>query len=124
MTSAEGYQVQHGAMAGQAKELDGAGDDVGAIGRAVESTMCYPQDTLGGADSGPAFNAFAAAWQAETEVLEAALHELADKVRLSSRAYRGSDIDVRDKARAVPAGDSRLSTQPAHAARPSALSDY
>lgn len=123
MTSTEGYQVGHKGMSGQAGELDGAGDDVGKIRKAVATTMCYPQETLGGSETGPAFNAFAAAWEAETKVLEAALHELADKVRLSSHAYGGSDIDVRRGARGVSLG-SGVSTMPAQAARPSALTDY
>ncbi|MFI2371070.1 hypothetical protein [Streptomyces sp. NPDC018833] len=74
--------------------------------RKVASTMCYTQDALGGSDTGPAFNAFAAAWEAETKVLEAALHELAEKVRLSSHAGRGSDIDVRTGAHAVSVGSA------------------
>ncbi|MER6994718.1 hypothetical protein [Streptomyces sp. NPDC000410] len=127
MTSAEGYQVKHKGMSGQAGELDGSGNDVGNIRKAVAGTMCYTQDALGGSDTGPAFNAFAAAWEAETKVLEAALHELADKIRLSSHAYRGSDIDVRTGVHAVSVGsaaDSGVNTMPAHAQRPSALAAY
>lgn len=130
MTSPKGYQVGHKGMSGQAGELDGSGDDVGKIRKAVASTMCYTQDALGGSDTGPAFNAFAAAWEAETKVLEAALHQLADKVRLSSHAYRGSDVDVRTGARAVSVGsaadpaDAGVSTMPAHAQRPSAPAAY
>ncbi|MFB6672896.1 hypothetical protein ACFVDQ_13940 [Streptomyces sp. NPDC057684] len=127
MASPEGYQVGHKGMSGQAGELDGAGNDVGKIGKAIASTMCYSQDALGGSDTAPAFNTFAAAWEAETKVLEAALHELADKVRLSSRAYSGSDIDVRNGAKSVSVGsaaEERVSTMPAHAERPSALSAY
>ncbi|RVU17031.1 hypothetical protein EOT10_35375 [Streptomyces antnestii] len=133
MTSPEGYHVAHKGMSDQAGELDGSGDDVGKIGKAVAATMCYSEDVLGGSDTAPAFNLFAAAWEAETKVLEAALHELADKVRLSSHAYRGKDLDVRKGVHGVhgvhgvpvgPQPDAGVSTQPAHAARPSALADY
>ncbi|MFD3474482.1 hypothetical protein [Streptomyces sp. NPDC058695] len=127
MASPEGYQVGHKGMPGQAGELDGAGRDVGKIGKAIAGTMCYSQDALGGADTAPAFNTFAAAWEAETKVLEAALHELADKVRLSSRAYSGSDIGVRSGAKSVSVGsaaEGRVSTMPTYAERPSALSGY
>jgi uncharacterized protein YukE len=127
MAFAGGYQVGHKGMSDQAGELDGAGDDVGKIRKAIATTMCYAQDALGGPDSGPAFNAFAAAWEAETKVLEAALHELAKKVRLASHAYRDSDIGVRRKAHAVPAGPASgagAGTMPAHAQRRSALDAY
>ncbi|MEU6660384.1 hypothetical protein [Streptomyces sp. NPDC046821] len=119
MTSAEGYHVAHGGMSGQAGELDGSGDDVARIREAVTSPMRYAEDVLGGSDTGAAFTSFAAAWEAETKVLEEALHELADKVRLADHAYGGSDIDVRnntDRVRVVPL--------PAQAERPSALSGY
>ncbi|MFJ4920728.1 hypothetical protein [Streptomyces sp. NPDC088725] len=127
MTSAEGYQVGHKGMSGQAGELDGSGDDVGAIREAVAGTMCYTQEALGGPDTWSAFNAFTAAWEAETKVLEAALHELADKVRLAGQAYRGSDVDVRTGVHTVSVGstaDEGVSTMPAHAPRPSVLTGY
>ncbi|MEU8482179.1 MULTISPECIES: hypothetical protein [unclassified Streptomyces] len=127
MTSPDGYQVGHKGMSGQAGELDGAGRDVGKIGKAIAGTMCYSQDALGGSDTAPAFNTFAAAWESETKVLEAALHELADKVRLASHAYSGSDIGVRNGAKSVSVGSAageRVSTMPTHGERPSALSDY
>ncbi|MEU2154667.1 hypothetical protein ABZ532_06530 [Streptomyces sp. NPDC019396] len=132
----DGYQVGHKGMSGQAGELDGSGDDVGKIRKAITNAMCYPQDTLGGCDTGPAFEAFSAAWEAETKVLEAALHELADKIRLSSQAYRDPDIDVRrgtssiavdsagERGDAAGKSDEGISTMPVYAQRPSALGSY
>ncbi|WP_190017570.1 hypothetical protein [Streptomyces lucensis] len=123
-------------MSGQAKELDGAGDDAGKIRKAIQPGMCYLDDALGGPDAAAAFNAYAAAWEAEAGTLESALHELADKVRLSKGAYHGSDALVDTSVRSVsagdsyvstmptPAGDGDVSTMPAFATRPSALSGY
>ncbi|MGW7524941.1 hypothetical protein [Streptomyces sp. NPDC054783] len=59
--SSDGYTVRSG-MSGQAKELDGAGDDADHIHKAIVTDQCYGQDALGGAESAEAFNAFAAAW--------------------------------------------------------------
>lgn len=89
-----GYEVRNEGMTAEAGKLDKAGDDVGDIRKAVDDQMCYSDDALGGSDCGPAYNAFADAWQAEARTLEAALHELADKVRVSKQNYQGADIDV------------------------------
>ncbi|ANP57171.1 uncharacterized protein YukE [Streptomyces griseochromogenes] len=123
--SSDGFTVKSG-MSGQAKELDGAGDDTGRIRKAIEPGLCYTDDALGGPDSAAAFNAYAAAWEAEAKTLQAALHELADKVRGSKGAYGGSDglVDTSVRSVRVPAGDSHLTTMPAHADRPSALAGY
>lgn len=122
--SSDGYTVKSG-MSGQAKELDAAGDDAGKIREAIQPGMCYVDDVLGGPDAAAAFNAYAAAWEAEAKALESALHELADKVRLSKGAYHGSDSLVGTHAHNVAVGESNLtSTMPAHAGRPSALAGY
>ncbi|MET8802893.1 hypothetical protein [Streptomyces sp. NPDC004546] len=133
--SSDGYTVKSG-MSGQAKDLDAAGDDAGKIREAIQPGMCYMDDALGGPDAAAAFNAYAAAWEAEVKALESALHELADKVRLSKGAYAGSDGLVDTSVRGVrvgdgslstlptPAGDGYVSTMPAHGTRPSALADY
>ncbi|MEU4151651.1 hypothetical protein [Streptomyces sp. NPDC026659] len=110
-TSSGGYTVRSG-LTGQAKELDGAGDDAGAIRTAVAPALCYPDDTLGGTDAAAAFNAYAAAWESEARTLEDALHELADKVRLSKGAYDGSDALVDTSVRSVHAGPAGLTTMP------------
>ncbi|MEV8065401.1 hypothetical protein AB0P32_04510 [Streptomyces sp. NPDC085995] len=134
MASGDGYTVRSG-VSGQANELDGAGDDAGKIRKAVDPTACYLEDALGGPDSGAAFNAYAAAWEAEARTLESALHQLAGKVRLAKGAYGGSDGLVDTSVRSVSVGDGRLSTlpapagrdvttMPAYADRPSALSRY
>ncbi|MGW3357141.1 hypothetical protein ACWDFL_17225 [Streptomyces bungoensis] len=123
-TSSDGYTVRSG-MTGQAKELDGAGDDAGKIREAVQPGMCYVDDVLGGPEAAAAFNAYAAAWEAEAKALESALHELADKVRLSKGAYHGSDSLVGTSAHGVAVGESHLtSTLPARGSRPSALAGY
>ncbi|WP_330339308.1 hypothetical protein [Streptomyces sp. NBC_00557] len=122
--SSDGYTVRSG-MSGQAKDLDAAGDDAGRIAQAIEPGMCYMDDALGGPDAAAAFNAYAAAWEAEAKALESALHELADKVRLSKGAYHGSDSLVGTSADSVAVGDGRLvGTMPARAGRPSALAGY
>ncbi|MEU9475514.1 hypothetical protein [Streptomyces sp. NPDC048191] len=133
--SSDGYTVRSG-MSGQAKELDAAGDDAGKIREAIQPGMCYMDDALGGPDAAAAFNAYAA-WEAEVKALESALHELADKVRLSKGAYHGSDSLVGTSAHSVAVGESALtstmpaqagdgyvSTLPAHGTRPSALAGY
>ncbi|TVZ97866.1 hypothetical protein [Streptomyces sp. BK340] len=122
-TSSDGYQVKSG-MSDQAGELDGAGTDTGKIATAIDPMACYAQDALGGSDSGPAFDAYAAAWEAEAKTLTDALHELADKIRASKGAYGGSDHLVSTQAAHVRAGDGTVGTVPAHAERPSALSSY
>ncbi|MGV4985540.1 hypothetical protein [Streptomyces sp. NRAIS3] len=125
--SSDGYTVRSG-MSGQAKELDGAGDDAGHIHTAIVTDQCYGQDTLGGAESAQAFNAFAAAWLEDAATLESALHELADKVRLAKGAYRGSDHTVATRTAAVSVDGagigSGITTMPVHADRPSALTRY
>ncbi|KUN87719.1 hypothetical protein AQJ66_08750 [Streptomyces bungoensis] len=122
--SSDGYTVRSG-MSGQAKELDAAGDDAGKIREAIQPGMCYVDDVLGGPEAAAAFNAYAAAWEAEAKALESALHELADKVRLSKSAYHGSDSLVGTSAHGVAVGESHLTgTRPAQAGRPSALAGY
>ncbi|MEU5978781.1 hypothetical protein [Streptomyces sp. NPDC047315] len=119
-----GYRISSGGLSDQAKELDGCGDDAGRIRQAVDTTTCYAPDVLGGSDSGPAYSAFATAWVAETRTMEEALHELAEKVRLARRAYRGSDRQVQGMVRAVPSVDGQDSGTPARADNPSKLSTY
>jgi hypothetical protein len=98
-------------MAGEADKLDRAGDEVGGIRRAVDDQMCYSTDALGGSDSGPAYDNFASAWQAEAKTLEAALHELAGKVRVSKQNYQGADHDSIRGLHSAAAGDG-LTTMP------------
>ncbi|MGW0734975.1 WXG100 family type VII secretion target [Streptomyces sp. NPDC002851] len=106
-----GYRVQNEGMDSEAKKLDKAGDDVGDIAKAVKDTLCYLPDVLGGSDSGPAYNNFADNWQDEAKVLEAALHELADKVRTSKASYHGADART---VRALNAADGGgFTTMPA-----------
>jgi uncharacterized protein YukE len=121
--SSDGYTVRSG-MSGPAKELDGAGDDAGHIRAAVQPPLCYTQDALGGAEVSEAFNAFAAAWDADASTLGAALHELGDKIRLSKRAYSGSDHGVAAQAHAVSVGVNGATALPVSADRLSALSGY
>ncbi|MGW3136974.1 WXG100 family type VII secretion target [Streptomyces sp. NPDC001139] len=110
-----GYRIDASGMDGEAGKLDQAGNDVGAIRKAVEDHMCYSQDALGGSDSGPAYDNFAAAWQSEAKTLEAALHELADKVGISQRNYQGADHDTIVALHSAGANDG-LTTMPAPAA--------
>ena len=109
----DGYRVDASGMDGEAGKLDRAGEDVGAIRKAVEDHMCYAPDALGGSDSGPAYDNFAAAWQSEAKTLEAALHELADKVGISQRSYASADHETILVLHS--AGDG-LTTMPAPAA--------
>ncbi|MDC0767992.1 hypothetical protein [Streptomyces sp. HD] len=111
----DGYGIQASGMDGEAGKLDRAGDDVGLIRKAVEDQMCYTPDALGGSDSGPAYDNFAAAWQAEAKTLEAALHELADKVGISQRNYESADQDTIVALQSAGANDG-LTTMPAPAA--------
>ncbi|MFE1951374.1 MULTISPECIES: WXG100 family type VII secretion target [Streptomyces] len=145
--SGDGYQVRHAGMKSQAKELDHAGDDAGAIRQLLAGTPCYSQDALGGDDMGPAFSAYSSAWTAESRTIEDALHELADKVRGAKGAYGGADGLVRTQAQKVQVGTNPtpgappigtnpvhgtnpvrdtapVTTGPAYAERPSALTDY
>ncbi|MBO1334663.1 hypothetical protein [Streptomyces sp. VRA16 Mangrove soil] len=108
--SGDGYQVRHSGMTSQAKELDGAGDDAGAIRELLAGTPCYTQEVLGGDDAGPAFNAYASAWTAESRTIEDALHELADKVRAAKGAYGGSDRLVQTSASNVTVGTNAVGT--------------
>ncbi|MFE7853359.1 hypothetical protein [Streptomyces sp. NPDC057403] len=110
-----GYRIDASGMDGEAGQLDQAGNDVGVIRKAVEDHMCYTPDALGGSDSGPAYDNFAAAWQAEAKTLEAALHELADKVGISQRNYQGADHDTIVALHSAGADDG-LTTMPAPAA--------
>ncbi|KUL33997.1 hypothetical protein [Streptomyces regalis] len=90
----DGYRIHASGMDSEAGKLDRAGDDVGAIRNAVGDHMCCAPDALGGSDSGPAYDNFAAAWQAEAKTLEASLHELAGKVGISQRNYESADHDT------------------------------
>ncbi|MDF3141404.1 MULTISPECIES: hypothetical protein [unclassified Streptomyces] len=114
-TGSDGYRIHASGMDGEAGKLDRAGDDVGVIRKAVEDHMCYAPDALGGSDSGPAYNNFAAAWQAEAKTLEAALHELADKVSISQRNYESADHETIVALHSAGA-DGSLTTMPAPAA--------
>ncbi|SDP75881.1 hypothetical protein SAMN04487981_13810 [Streptomyces sp. cf386] len=104
MSSSGGYDVQRSGMSSEADKLDRAGDDTGNIRTAISALPCYSSDALGGSDSGPAYTRFAAAWQAEAKVLEEALHELADKVRVSSQAYGGAEQQAVAGLRSAVAG--------------------
>ncbi|MCC5478707.1 hypothetical protein [Streptomyces barringtoniae] len=121
--SSDGYTVRSG-MSGQAKELDGAGDDAGHIHEAIVTDQCYGQDALGGAESAEAFDAFAAAWLEDASTLQSALHELAGKVRLAKSAYRGSDHTVATRTAAVSVGGDGNTTLPVPGGRPSALTTF
>ncbi|MCZ0207963.1 hypothetical protein [Streptomyces achromogenes] len=110
--STDGYTVRSG-MAGQATELDGAGDDAGHVAEAVRPVGNQAADTLGGAESAAAFDAFAAAWEAEATTLESALRELAGKVRAAKGAYGGADHTVATRAAAVPGGGPTTMPTPA-----------
>ncbi|MEV6835380.1 hypothetical protein AB0N17_12810 [Streptomyces sp. NPDC051133] len=149
--SSDGYTVRSG-MSGQATELNGAGDDAGHIHQAISPDLCYTQDALGGPESAAAFNAFAAAWLDDASTLQSALHELAGKVGLAKRAYKGTDHTVGTRAAAVsadgagigggittmptpvgdeyvttmptPVGNEYVTTMPVHADRPSSLTKY
>ncbi|GAA3820056.1 hypothetical protein GCM10022403_061890 [Streptomyces coacervatus] len=114
-SGSDGYRIDASGMDGEAGKLDRAGTDVGAIRKAVEDHMCYTPDALGGSDSGPAYDNFAAAWQAEAKTLEAALHELADKVGTSQRNYESADHDTILALHSAGA-DGGLTTMPAPAA--------
>jgi uncharacterized protein YukE len=117
-------------MSGPADDLDDAGDDAGQIRTAAMSPQCYTQDTLGGAAVSEAFDAFAAAWDADVSTLQSALHELAGKIRLSKKAYAGSDHHVAARTSAVTVGGNGLngaddaSVTLSPTGRPSALSGY
>ncbi|GAA1502318.1 hypothetical protein GCM10009730_00650 [Streptomyces albidochromogenes] len=111
-TQQGGYRVQKSGMDAEADKLDRAGDDTGDIGAALQEQLCYTPDALGGSDSGPAFNNFSEAWQAEAKVLESALHELADKVRVSKANYHGADVQSMHGLQASGGG---LTTMPAPA---------
>lgn len=91
-------------MADEAEKLKQAGDDVGGIRKTVDGNLCYPHDTLGGADSGPAFEDFSEAWVAETRTLQAALYELAGKVSLSEQNYHGAEVFSSDGVKAAADG--------------------
>ena len=124
MASSDGYKIKKSGMSGQAKELYGAGDDMGKVRTAVAAAICYTSDTLGGTDAATAVNAFIAAWEAEARTLESALHELARKVHLAKGAYTGSDGLVETGVNSIAVSESRMSTMPANAERPSVLSSY
>ncbi len=111
----DGYRIHASGMDGEGGKLDQAGDDVGVIRKAVEDHMCYAPSTLGGSDSGPAYDNFAAAWQAEAKTLEAALHELADKLGISQRNYESAEHETIVALRSAGADDG-LTTMPAPAA--------
>lgn len=94
MTGGPGYSIQSGGMDDEARSLDTAGDDVADIKKAITDLVCYGPDMLGGSDAGPAYNRFSAAWQAEAQTLKGALHELADKIRVSKAGYHTADHDA------------------------------
>jgi uncharacterized protein YukE len=137
MADHDGYRVRKGAMDGEADALDRAGDDVGLIAAAVKDGVCYTPDALGGSDAGKAYNDFAADWQAEARTLEAALHELADKIRVSKARYQSTDHRADRDLRAA-AGDGvtpmpataaagsgpQVRTMPAPGTVPPSLSDF
>jgi hypothetical protein len=136
---AQGYEVKRDGMAGEAGKLDDAGNDVGKIRKAVADQMCYSNDALGGSETGPAYTNFAAAWQAEAQTLEDALHELAGKVRVSKRNYEGAEIDTEHRLNGAANGTASgtaggaagggahgpaISTQPAAGSPPPSLADF
>lgn len=123
-TSARDFSVQKSGLTGQAKELNGAGDDAGKIRTAIDSRACYATDALGGAVSAEAINSYIAAWTAEARTIEDALHELADKLHLAKGAYSGSDSLVETRVSSVDVADSEMTTMPTFGERPSVLSQY
>ncbi|MFI7408069.1 hypothetical protein ACIBU0_05250 [Streptomyces sp. NPDC049627] len=116
-----GYQVQAGSLDTEAGKLDAAGDDTDGIRKAITATQCYTPEALGGSDMGPAFGDYAGAWEAEAKTLADALHELADRVRTSTRAYNAAEGDA---IAGLSAAHSGSGTQPAQAAPGTTLSDF
>ncbi|MFJ9518113.1 hypothetical protein ACIRPK_07570 [Kitasatospora sp. NPDC101801] len=107
MPGASGYTVKHEGVEAQAKRLDDAADEVGRIRSAVADGSCQATDVFGGDDSGAAYTNFAAAWQAETQNLQSALHELAGRIRVSNASYRAGEHGVVTDLSTVGSGDYR-----------------
>ncbi|MEU6235209.1 hypothetical protein [Kitasatospora sp. NPDC047058] len=91
MADGSGYTIQAGGAEGQAKALDKASGDEGAVGTAIADPVCYAADVFGGEDVDPAYRNFSSSWQAETATIKSALSELAGKVRSSSANYQSAD---------------------------------
>ncbi|WP_404816566.1 hypothetical protein [Streptomyces thermolineatus] len=94
MAGGPGYSIRSEGAGRQAGDLDKAADDIGDAKKAVEDGVCYAPATFGGPDSGAAYNAFSAAWQAEARTIENALREQADKIRVSTANYDAADKGV------------------------------
>ncbi|MGW4895479.1 hypothetical protein ACWEQL_24910 [Kitasatospora sp. NPDC004240] len=104
MADGSGYGIRSAGAEGQAASLGKAAESVGTIRTAVADPLCYVPDVFGGEDAGPAYTAFAAAWQAESATIRGALDELAGKVRTSSANYQNADAGVVDGLRTAAAG--------------------
>ncbi|GAA2491697.1 hypothetical protein GCM10010406_29740 [Streptomyces thermolineatus] len=150
MAGGPGYSIQSEGSGKQAGVLDKAADDVGDAKKAVEDGVCYAPATFGGPDSGAAYNAFSAAWQAEAQTIKDALREQADKIRVSTANYDAADKGVISSMNAAAGagagafgaagfggggfggggfgaggatGTPGVSTQPAYTERPAALGE-
>ncbi|WP_259370582.1 WXG100 family type VII secretion target [Streptomyces sp. SCUT-3] len=94
MAGGPGCSIRNEGAGRQAGDLDKAADDIGDAKKAVEDGVCYVPATFGGTDSGAAYNAFSAAWQAEAQTIKDALREQADKIRASTANYNAADKGV------------------------------
>jgi hypothetical protein len=80
------YSVKRDGVQENVRKLDAAAEDIGAA-RSRIPNYCPVPDVFGGEDSGPAFARFMSAWQDEARTLQAAIEEIADKLRVTSSGY-------------------------------------
>lgn len=80
------YSVEHGGVQDNVRRLDTAAEDIGTA-RSQIPAMCPVPDAFGGEDAGPAFAKFLDAWQDEARTIQAAIGEIADKLRVTTNNY-------------------------------------
>lgn len=104
-----GFQADGDGMAAQASALSRAGADLEQAGSPLRRLPDGSENVFGGHGAGPAAENLRNSWARELDICVSALHELAEKVRISAQNYRTTDgrIGANFGGGSHPPGESR-----------------
>ena len=94
MAAGAGYTIKQEETDDSARELDKAARDLGAVLGRLPAPQCSSPAAFGGEEAAPAYDNFVEAWLKEGKVLQAALEEIADKLRVTTNNYRSAEHEA------------------------------
>jgi hypothetical protein len=90
----DGFAVDPAQLSGVAGQLGEAYDDFNRAITDYSGNACYSQSDFGDFGMGSAWSNFDGAWAGEMNVLDSALAELIQKVKLTNINYRDNEDEV------------------------------